>query len=164
MKKVLFISFLCLMFAMFMNNANAQMPGDPNGCCFWLEQNTDQIITPPDAGPEIIPLLQYHLNPMVWDSTDPQYNIGKTEYYYFRFINCTGDPKTKLSIDWQFLVNNLEFDRPLDATPANMKNYMNVEIEWQLPLINPDGPSLPGFQGTGPLLSGMGLNSNINPP
>ena len=159
MKKLLFISFLCLVFTMFTNTVNAQKPGDVDTqndkCCFWLEQiDPAQIVTS---------ATKYHLNPIIWDKTDPQYNIGKVEYYYFRFHNCL-DPKTKLSIDWNFLVDSEDFDRPLDATPTFPRNLMNVEIEWQLPLINPVGPGLQGWQGTGPFLSGMGLNSNITPP
>jgi len=163
MKKFLFISFLCMLFAVFTNTANAQKPGNvPDGCCFWLEQiDPAQVII--SEGLNDWQLSKYNLNPIV-PGQDGTYgtaddNYAKAEYYYFRFINCSGNPKTKLSIDWEFLVNGLPFDKPLDATPANMRNYMNVELEWWLPLIHPTN-----FQGSGPLLTGMGLESKITPP
>ena len=150
MKKILFISFLCFVFAMFTNVVNAQE--SEGKCCFYLEQiDPAQIIGTLEGS-------QYNLNPIVWDKTDPQYNIGKVEYYYFRFINC-GDATTKVSIDWEFLVDGAPFDRPMDATESNKGNFLNVEIEWLFPLVNPAG-----FQGSGPLLSGRGLQSEIHPP
>jgi len=153
MKKLLLISFLCLMFTVFTNTANSQNPGDLNGCCFWLEQiDPDQIVSTLDLGAEVLESAKYSLNPVI-----PGVNNGKAEYYYFRFINCL-DPKAKLSIDWEFLLNHENYHNPLDATPAYPRNLVNVEIEWLLPLVNPAK-----FQGSGPLLSGMGLNSELDP-
>ena len=148
MKKILFSSFLCLVFAMFTNTVKAQE------CCFYLEQI-------PDLHPEQAEWMtdyeaaQFHLNPI------SQGNIGKTEYYYFRFTQCS-NPKAKLSIDWEFSVAGAPWDKALDATATNPRNRINVEFEWRLPLITGES-----FQGSGPLLSGMGLNAaqeftNIN--
>ena len=146
MKKFLFFSFFCLVFIVFTNTVNAQ-PG--SGCCFWLEQiDPAQIVDPSN------PNAAYSLN-SVLPPTAPNSNYGVAEYYYFRFQNCpAGDPKARLSINWEFFVNGQPFDIPLDATAANPKNLMNVEIEWFLPIINQFE-----FQGSGPLLSGVGLDA-----
>jgi len=141
MKKILFLSFLCLMFAMFTNTANAQ--GSSDACCFYLEQMPEQVL--PGS-------TQFNLNPLVPGVNDGY--IGVTEYYYFRFNGGCLDPKTKLSIDWEFYVNGQPWDAPLNATATNPRNRMNVEFEWRLPLIT--GVD---FQGSGPLLSGMGLQA-----
>ena len=141
MKKFLFLSFICLVFAMFTNTARAQE------CCFYLEQMPEQVLSDKEGA-------QFHLNPVI-----PGVNNGVAEYYYFRFTNCL-DPKTKLSIDWEFLVDLNDgkgfqpWDKPLDATAGNPRNLINVEIEWFLPLINNVE-----FKGSGPLLSGRGLNA-----
>ena len=153
MKKILLISFLCLLFSVFTSVVHAQDLEPTNKCCFYLEQiDLDQIVGD-------LPGAEYNLNPLVWDKSDPKYNIGKAEYYYFRFINHCTDPKTKLSIDWEFLVDGLPFNDPMDATAANIARVLNVQIEWNFPLLNPYE-----FQSSGPLLSGMGLNYEVNPP
>jgi len=135
MKKFLFLSFICLVFAMFTNTVKAQE------CCFYLEQMPEQVLSDKEGA-------QFHLNPII-----PGVNNGVAEYYYFRFTNCL-DPKAKLSIDWEFLVNGAPWDYPLNATGGNPRNLINVEIEWFLPLINNVE-----FKGSGPLLSGRGLNA-----
>jgi len=162
MKKFLFLSFLCVMFTMFSNIVNAQKcdpifdhdqkPGD--GCCIWLEQDEGQIISPFADEDWALGGLKFNLNPIV-----PGENNGVAEYYYFRFQNCLDEPNPKLSIDWEVYLNGEPFDKALNATSINPLNRMNVEIEWFLPLIN--GLN---FQGSGPLLSGMGNNSKLNPP
>jgi len=151
MKKFLFFSLLCFVFVFLTNTTYAQKPGDPKGCCFYLEQiDPKQIVLPAGVGSgELLEGAKYNLNPIIAGVND-----GKVEYYYFRFINCTGDPKARLSIDWEFLVGGANFDKPLDAVATNPRNLMNVEIEWKLPLINSEK-----FQGSGPLLSGMGLQA-----
>jgi len=145
MKKLLLFSFICLIFTVLLSTANAQTGSTPEGCCFYLEQiDPNQII----QGSSTTSVNgAFNLNPMI-----PGVNFGKAEYYYFRFTNCS-DPKAKLSIDWEFLVNGLPYDKPLDATASNPKNLINAEIEWRLPLINDN------FAGSGPLLSGMGLQA-----
>ena len=158
MKKFIFLSIICLLFTFFTNNVIAQINCDPNqqrpgdlGCCFWLEQiDEDQILSPIDDDPQFPSAAKYNLNPMV-----PGKNFGKTEFYYFRFKNCYADPKTQLSINWQFYVDGQPYDLPLDAIAANPKNLINAELAWKLPLINHDT-----LQTTGPLLSGMGLCAN----
>lgn len=170
MKKFLFLSFLCLVLTFLTNTAIAQCntntphPGDPVKCCVWLEQieesHPNQIITlygePADYG-------KLHLNPqvlgenIVLNGGKPQ---GKAEYYYFRFVNCSGNPNLKVSIDWEFYLNGACYNNPLDATFANPANRLNVEFEWSLPLltgVNPLGE--PNFLGSGPLRSGKGLNA-----
>ncbi|MCL2435096.1 MAG: T9SS type A sorting domain-containing protein [Lentimicrobiaceae bacterium] len=139
MKKILFLSFICLVFAIFSNTARAQE------CCFYLEQMPEQVLSDKEGA-------QFHLNKVI-----PGVNNGVAEYYYFRFENCL-NPKTKLSIDWEFLVNGEEWDKPLNATATNPRNLINVEIEWFLPLINNVE-----YKGSGPILSGMGLESKLSP-
>ncbi|MDR2970984.1 MAG: T9SS type A sorting domain-containing protein [Bacteroidales bacterium] len=164
MKKLLFISFLCLVFTMFTNTVNAQTPGTTSCCLYLVQIDPDQVLLRFDD--ESFEDAKYNLNPII-----PGVNNGKVEYYYFRFFNCANS-STKVSLDWEFYVVNLDgdtvpWDRPLNATPGNMLNYMNVELEWWLPLVNPlvnPLDNLKQFQGSGPLLSGMGNLSKIDPP
>jgi len=162
MKKFLFFSFLCAMFTMFSNTVNAQdcnpefdhnlKPGD--GCCIWLEQEESQVLSLFADEDWALGGLKFNLNPIKASGEDK--NTGVVEYYYFKFAPaCLNvDAKTKLSIDWEVLLNGQPWDKPLNATPTQLANRMNVEIEWNFPLINNYG-----FQGSGPLLSGVGLDA-----